>query len=167
MALVPGSKLGPYEIRGAFIWLLGSILFLAAELSGGAPRQADPPRIGIVQSPDEFDGYGCMLQLPSDYENRTDRVVVMINSEEEAVMNIDGSDVRLYRVGFDAGGAEKGIHSVDRYRTGDITVDIEFTVTKRCIPNDETCDLTEFAAAISIMRGAAKGMVSARGVCGG
>jgi len=143
------------------------IVPIATEQTRNATRRAAPPKIGFLQNPEEFDGFGCLLQLPMDHKNQTNRIVFMSNSEDEALVNIDGDDVRLNRVAFDGGSARKGIHSVDRFRKGDITAEVEFIQTKRCIPNDENCDLTEFDAVITIVRGLGKRSVATKGVCGG
>ena len=127
---------------------------------------AAAPRIGIVQNPDEFDGAGCRLQLPSDYQKANDRTVFVSNADEEAIMNIDGSDVRMYRVSVDSVGTTKGGHAVERYHKDDIEVDVDFVVTKRCHPNDENCEVTWFNAVITVKRGELKRTVSTKGICG-
>jgi hypothetical protein len=124
------------------------------------------PRIGIVQKPDEFDGAGCRLQLPSDYSKRNDRIVFVSNADEEAIMNIDGADIRMYRVSVDSVGSTKGNHVVERYRKDDIEADIDFVVTKRCHPDDENCEVTWFNAVITLKRGQLKQTVSTKGICG-
>lgn len=129
-------------------------------------QRREPPRIGIVQNPDEFDGAGCRLQLPSDYNKGNDRTVFVSNVDDEAVMNIDDIDVWMHRVALNAGGSRKGSHSVDRYKKDDIEVDVDFVVTKRCHPDDENCEVTWFDALITVKRGQLKRTVSTKGICG-
>src|SRR5689334_19644990 len=114
----------------SFAFIAGAIL-VAAPLRG---RQSETslPKIGIVRAPDDFDGYGCRFQLAEDYEKRNDRYLFASNSEEEAVMNIDGSDVRLYRSGFEGGSPDNGNRFVDFYRTDEFEVRVDLVVIKKC-----------------------------------
>jgi hypothetical protein len=146
-----------------FISLLASFVLMAVAAAG---QSAQPPRIGIVQNPDEFDGAGCRLQLPSDYQKTNDRTVFVSNADEEAIMNIDGTDVRMYRVSVDSVGSTKGGHAVERYHKDDIEVDVDFVVTKRCHPDDENCEVTWFNAVITVKRGELTRTVSTKGICG-
>jgi hypothetical protein len=146
-----------------FISLTACFVLMAVAAAG---QSAKPPRIGIVQNPDEFDGAGCRLQLPSDYKKGNDRTVFVSNVDEEAIMNIDGTDVRMYRVSVDAVGTMKGSHAVERYRKDDIEADVDFVVTKRCHPDDENCEVTWFNAVITVKRGQLMRKLSTKGICG-
>src|SRR5262245_7916030 len=98
------SAMKPRRLLAPFIVIVvGALAPLAAEQATTARPPAATLEIGIVQNPDEYDGFGCRLQFASDYDKRNDRHVFVSNSDEEAIMNIDGSDVRLNRVGFEGG----------------------------------------------------------------
>ena len=142
------------------------ILPLMAEQSKSPSQRAGAPRIGLVLHPDDFDGYGCRLQWPDDYWKSNARNFFVSNAEEEAIMNIDGVDLRMYRIGFDAGGSIKGSHSVDRYRKDEIEVHVDFVITKRCSPDDENCEVTLFDAVVTVMRGLSKRTIKTKGICG-
>jgi len=129
-----------------------------------AAQSAQPPRIGIVQTPDEFDGTGCRLQLPFDWQSN-DRLIFASNADEDAVMNIDDTDVWMHRVALDVGEGDNG-RVVDRYRKDDIEVEVDFVVTKRCHPSDESCEVTWFDAVITVKRGQLQQTVSTKGICG-
>ena len=157
------------NLSSIVIWLsmltAAVILPLMIEQSKSPSQRAGAPRIGLILDPGEFDGYGCRLQRPDDYWKNNATNVFVSNAEEEAIMNIDGVDVRMYRVGFDAGGSAKASHSVDRYRKDEIEVHVDFVITKRCSP-DETCELTLFDAVVTVMRGLAKRTIKTKGICG-
>jgi hypothetical protein len=129
--------------------------------------QSTTPQVGIVQNPDDFDGYGCRFQLASDYEKRNDRHVFVSSLDEEAIMNIDGSDVRLSRIGFEAGADNNGNRFVDQYRRDELAVRIELEVTRRCSPSDENCEVTLYDAVIVVTRGTSTHTVTTKGFCGG
>ena len=160
-AMKPGKFLAPF-----IVIVVAALAPLAAEQSTTVRAPAAPLQIGIVQNPDEFDGFGCRLQLAADYEKRNDRHVFASNVDEEAIMNIDGSDVRLNRVGFEAGAGSNSSRFVDRYRKNELDVSVDLLVTKRCDPSDENCEVTLFDAVITVALGTAKQSVSTKGFCG-
>jgi len=171
--LLCGSDLGtmsamkPRRFLAPFIVIaVAALAPLAAEQSTTARPPAPTVQIGIVQNPDEYDGFGCRFQLPSDYNKRNYRHIFVSNADEEAIMNIDGSDVRLNRVGFEAGASSNSSRFVDRYRKNELEVSVDLLVTKRCDPSDENCEVTLFDAVITVALGTAKQSVSTKGFCG-
>jgi hypothetical protein len=81
-------------------------------------------------------------------------------------MNIDGSDVRLYRTGFEEGFPGDGTRFVDFYRTDEFAVRVDLVVIKKCEPSDENCEITLYDAVIAVTRGTATRTTAAKGFCG-
>ena len=138
----------------------------AAAQSRTVPPAKAIPQVGIVQNPDEFDGAGCRLQLPADYEKRNERHVFVSNAEDEAIVNIDGSDVRLNRVNFEGGTGNSRNRFVDHYRREELEVRVDLVVTKKCDPSNDNCEVTLFDAVITVTRGVGKRTVRTKGFCG-
>ena len=148
------------------VTVVGAFAPLAAEQSGTVRSPAATLQIGIVQNVDEFAGFGCRLQLAPDYGKRNGRHIFVNDGEEEAIMNIDGSDVRLNRIGFESGAGNNSSRFVDIYGKDELDVRVDLLVTKRCDPSDENCEVTLFDAVITVTRGVAKETVPAKGFCG-
>ena len=140
-------------------------------------------RIGVIQNSDDFDGAGCKLQTPSDYQKGNGRSVFMSDYEGGAVMNIEGRDVRLrfasyderlanaaraWILGLDSSTEEvrKGLRSVLQYRAPEVEVRVDYVVTKVCKPNDESCEVTWFDAKITVTKASSKRTVDTKGICG-
>ena len=88
--------------------------------------------------------------------------------EEHAAMNINGRDVKLKLVnsqelipGFKVGG-----HSSFRYHDDSFDVQVIYTVTGVCKPDDEKCEVNEYNATITVTSGSTKQIVTAHGICG-
>jgi hypothetical protein len=104
--------------------------------------------------------------LPADYEKRNERHVFVSNAEDEAIVNIDGSDVRVSRVGFEGGTGNSRNRFVDHYRREELEVRVDLVVTKKCDPSNDNCEVTLFDAVITVTRGVGKRTVRTKGFCG-
>ena len=89
--------------------------------------------------------------------------------QEHAAMNIDGRDVKLKLVNSQELklGFKVGDHSTFRYHGADsYDVEVIYTVTGVCKPDDEKCEVTEFNAVITVTSGSASCSLPAHGICG-
>lgn len=96
------------------------------------------------------------------------KYILMSDYEEHAAMNINGRDVKLKLVNSQElkRGFKVGDHSSFRYRGDDFDVEVVYTVTGVCKPNDEKCEVDDYKATITVTSGSAKQSVTARGICG-
>jgi hypothetical protein len=152
--------LAPIALIAVAIWAP-----LAAEQSMNVSPAATL-QIGIVATPGDYDGAGCRFQLRSDFEKLNERYVFVANAEEQGILNIDGADVWLPRVGFDAGNGVGFSRFVDYYRKDGLEVRVDLVVTKKCEPSDENCEMTLYDSVLSVKRGAARRMLRTRAFCG-
>jgi len=125
-------------------------------------------KVGIVKNRDSFDGAGCSLQMPTDYQKHNDRCVFLSDFEDNATININGKDIKLKLVGRREPEREprNGDRSVFNYATQRIKVRVDFLVTGVCDPNDESCEVTYYDATLTITRGRTIRMVRTKGICG-
>jgi hypothetical protein len=125
-------------------------------------------RIAAIRDSDAFDGAGCSLQLLAGNVRTKNRMIFESNYEGDALMNIDGEDIKLRLVrGHEPNKRPgRGDRSTFAYRAGDIGVRVDFVVTGVCAPEDESCEVTQYTATIRISRGKSKRVVKAVGICG-
>lgn len=91
----------------------------------------------------------------------------MSDPEDNAKMNIDGSDVPLQLVKRVGPENEKvGRHSTEIYQAPGIKVSARYVTTAVCEPNDENCESTSYEATFTVTKGKRQQTVKLRGVCG-
>ena len=141
---------------------------ILAQTASANQNGLNPLKIGIVSNRDSFDGPGCSLQLPANYRKHNQRYTLLSDSEENAVMNIDGKDMNLKLVSHrePRGASKKGDRSTWTYSRVGIKVRVDFVVTGLCPPNDEACEVIYYDATITVTRGNNKQLVIVKGVCG-
>jgi hypothetical protein len=125
-------------------------------------------KVGIVRDPAAFDGPGCSLQLPADYKRQNERYVFLSDYEDNAVININGKDIKLKHVSHrePEGDPKKGDRSTWNYAGKGTTVRVDFVATGVCDPNDESCEVTYYDATITVTQGKAKRVTKVTGLCG-
>lgn len=83
-------------------------------------------------------------------------------------MNIDGRNVELTVLRDEEfkGDVRVGDRSFQTYRSGNLGVRIDYTVTRICDPNDEGCEVTWYSATITVTRSDSSQRAKVLGVCG-
>jgi hypothetical protein len=131
--------------------------------------------VGILKNSDDFNGAGCLLWSLRDRHYMPGKYVFASDYEEHAAMNINGRDAKLKLVDCQElrRGFKVGDHSSARYRGDGFDVEVVYTVTGVCKPDDEQCEVTDYNATITVRRGSTKQMLTARnlrqlvfGLCG-
>lgn len=83
-------------------------------------------------------------------------------------MNIGGRDTALALV--ESSGAKreskKGDRSTYHYRGEGVDVVVKYVVTGVCAPDDESCEVTNYDALITVATRSAKRTIRAHGICG-
>ena len=127
-------------------------------------------RIGYVTSRRVARGCNCAFQLPEDYAANRPRYVFVNDGESYALMNIDGQDMDLEFLSRQDPPSERiireGDGSTEVYRTGRVSVRIDYTVTRLCQPGDRDCEKTWYDAVITLVRDGARRSIKVRGICG-
>ncbi|HYM00485.1 MAG TPA: hypothetical protein VEZ90_16135 [Blastocatellia bacterium] len=131
-------------------------------------RSSTVPNIGIVQNTEPFDEGGCALQLPPDYAKHNRLYVFMRDYQSNAVMNINGTDVRLKLVSQQEpnGDPKVGDRSTYRFSGHQIDATVDLVVTHLCDPNDEACEVIEYDATITLTHGTSRRVIKTQGLCG-
>lgn len=130
------------------------------------------PLIGNIKNSSVVEGCGCYFQFPSESRKRnSNRFVFWSESEQEALMNIDGRDTKLKLVNSTNPPQEVkvGSRSSDTYTTSDgkITIRFDKVVTQMCKPGDEDCEFTAEDATITTFKGGRRGQaIKVTGGCG-
>src|SRR6185312_17495524 len=123
------------------------------------PRKPQTGRltIGILKSTDDFNGAGCLLWRIKDRRYMPGKYVFVSDYEEHAAMNINGRDVKLKLVNSQElkPGFKVGDHSSFRYHGDGFDVEVVYTVTGVCKPDDEKCEVNEYNATITVTSGSA------------
>jgi len=176
--------------RNASLLYFAVILFTLAACSGGTKLASKPsptpspqvarkeqsltstpesaPKIGIIQETKFFHDCGTSLMLPEDYKSHNDKYVFDADLGEFCRMNIDGHDVDLKMTG--GAGMDRELKVGDRYSetyTGDgLKARIDYVVTGVCAPNDESCEVINLDATITVERNGSKQQIKASGLLG-
>ena len=92
----------------------------------------------------------------------------MADFGERAVVNLGGRDTPLRLVESSGANREpkKGDRSMYHYRGEGVNVVIKYIVTGVCTPDDESCEVTNYDAEITVATRFGKRTVRAHGICG-
>ena len=152
------------------------LMMLVACSSGAKPAStqtpASPevvtPKIGIIHVPKFRIECGVALQLPEDYKGQNKKYVFDGDLAEGGQMNIDGRDVDLMMVDSDEPERELkvGDRFTETYAGDGLNAQIEYVVTGICDPTDESCEVINFDATITVERNGAKQQVKTSGLLG-
>lgn len=157
-------------------WYKAFFVFAVAS-SSTLPAQLRPFRFGarhqlavaVVRDTTAFDGIaGCSLWLHSEPEYSVKRYVFLSDDDGHAVMNINGRDIKLnlVRMYEPKRLLRKGTRSTYRYSAPGINVLLNYVVTGACAPDDESCEVIPYDAAITITATSSKQNLRAHGICG-
>ena len=134
----------------------------------GPERPQHQPTIAFVQNGADFDGTGCSLWLNNDRLFKDKTRIFLRDLGDRAVMNIGGSDKALMLV--ESFGVKdelkKGSRSTYRYRGDAVEVVVRYVVTGLCAPNDESCEVVNYDAVVTVITRSGKRTLRAHGICG-
>jgi hypothetical protein len=126
--------------------------------------------VGVVTDQEDFHDGGCELLSASDHSDayRSERYIFMSNFNGQAVMNINGHDLRLTLVRSIDPRKEPKIGDRSRYwyASGLISVQLDYTVTGSCARDDESCEVFYYNAVIRVLSGSITKTAFAHGLCG-
>ena len=131
-------------------------------------QPAKMPSIGVIRNADDFDGPGCSLWMRTVPLYTDGREVFRSDAADRAVMHIDGQD-RVMKV---VSPVERPVSPKigDRtsydYRSDGITVRVQYVVTGVCKPEDESCEVTNYDATVTVTSRSGTRVVQAHGICG-
>lgn len=128
------------------------------------------PKIGIVRStPSISSGCNCTMQFPADYRAQNQRAIFIDDYEGSAYMNIDGRDVKLKlttpshlrkRI------KRVGDRSSDVWVADGVRVRVDWIGSKVCKPIELDCEVTWYAATITLTRKGHSAIAKTKGTCG-
>ena len=143
-----------------------TLLLLSTGFLSIASQKTPPSRrslVAVLKDQNQI-GCGCYFSFISD---RRERCVFMSDPEDNARMNIDGSDVRLNLVKRVAPANEKvGRHSTEIYQAPGIKVTARYVTTAMCEPNEPGCESTSYDATFTVVKGNRQQTVKLEGACG-
>jgi hypothetical protein len=169
--------------QAILFFLMGSLLLSPKiAFSESSPPPSNPGKtstpavpqktlIGNLKNPDVVEGCGCYFQTPPEEKKKNSKKYIYMSDLEEtpAYMNIDGQDVKLKIDGTPPrlpDKVRKGFRYSRKYSAGSIKVQVDFVVTWLCPPKDESCEVTNYDAAISVVKGNQKQVIQTKGGCG-
>ena len=146
--------------------LLLLVLFSIPALEGRA--QSKPAlKLGVVTEKSLLDGCGCSVYRTIE-DNQNDRFLFVSDMDREAVINLDGKDLKLRVLSWKEkkGQLKVGDHSSETYAAGDVNVRLDFTVRQVCPPKDESCEAIWYDVKMTVTRKGRRTVVNAKGICG-
>jgi hypothetical protein len=150
------------------VFFIACISDLLSSSGQSAPKKS--PTVGVVTDQVEFENGGCQLLPSSDHSDpfNSERFVFMSDFNGRAVMNINGHDIlfNLVRSTDTRKQPRKGDRSQYWYSAGSISVEVDYTVTGVCPPDDESCEVSDYRATIRITAASARRSITAHGLCG-
>jgi hypothetical protein len=144
-----------------------ALLLPGASMVAGQKSQL----IGNIKNSKVVDGCGCYFQFPAESKKKGSKLFVFWSeSDEEALMNIDGRDEKLKLVNATEpkGGFKVGARTSMKYTNSDrsVTIIMDRVITRVCPKDDEDCEFIGYDATITITKGDLKQEVKVTGGCG-
>jgi hypothetical protein len=128
-----------------------------------SPAMAKPKLVNAIQNTRELQGAACSV-------SRADQKIIFWSTDDrEALMNINGRDVRLKLVSTSnttEGRGKVGDRWVATYKSGKMVVKITRVTTFVCPIGDQECEVTRYAVTIKVRNGDRQETVKATGECG-
>ena len=125
--------------------------------------------VGIISNTKDFLEGGCTLSLPAEPANSR-KYVFLSDWDENAVIHVDGRDVRLTLVRSQEkkGEPKKGDRSHKWYAGDEVSVRVEFVVRELCPEGEgfESCEVIYYDAVLHVRKGGTAKAVHAKGLCG-
>jgi hypothetical protein len=143
-------------------------LVLDSQAPRPTPKPEPQPALGFIRNTDDFDGAGCSLWRLGDRTYTDGRYILLADFGERAVVNLGGRDTPLKLVGSSGANREhkKGDRLMYHYRGEGVNVVIKYIVTGVCAPDEESCEVTNYDAEITIATRSGKRTLRAHGICG-
>jgi hypothetical protein len=171
MHLTMMNVLLPLTFFGVFLFLSPPNLASIVNFAQARPnpiKQSSPLVIANIQNSGVVEGCGCYFHSLADGQKGAEKFIFMADVNEDAWMNINGKDVKLRFISSSPDTAQPkiGQRSFSQYKSGNLRVRVDYIVTGVCQPNDEQCESTSYNARISVVRGASRRIIEAKGGCG-
>ena len=145
------------------------IILMPADLRSQSKAPPAPPlKLGIIKDDRQFDGCGCSLYLNRGDE-RNHRAVFLADFSENAAINLNGKDLKLRLTDSSPeknDNAKVGDRSWEIYKAGSTTLRVDYTITKVCDPNDESCEVIHYRATLTLIQKGQKTSIRTTGLCG-
>jgi hypothetical protein len=150
------------------IVVAGAAPHLIAQSRQPAEKGRNKPAIGFVLDSSDFDGAGCTLWSKADPAYTDGRHIFLADFDGRAVMNIDGLDqaLKLAWSSEEKGSLKIGKRSAYRYEGPGVTVSVRYVVTGMCKPDDESCEVTDYNAAVAVTTRSGMRRIQTHGICG-
>ena len=112
-----------------------------------------PLKLGIVQDKSMSGDCGCSVYLNVTDSKRA-RYLLLSNADGDAIVNLDGRDIRLrlVRQKEKSWNPKIGDRSWTIYAVGELSVRVDFVVARVCDPNDESCEVTWYNVKLTVSR---------------
>ncbi len=130
--------------------------------------QGEGIQIGILKNKSPAD-CGCYFYpIVAGGKRDYDKFLFISDSTGKAWININGRNLELKEVGRKQAKGEYGYCAGKRctYRDREVTVSIDFRVTRKCPPEPSGCEVTDYDAKISVEKDGIKKSVQSQGSCG-
>ncbi len=153
--------------------ICGCLLLLGAcrnpEASQQGGRRAYGLRIGHIRDMGDYlQSCGCAFQRPEDTGFNSLRCVLLVGTNNNALMNINDRDIRLQSVSHarPEGRLMNGDRYYGVYADETTQAEVEYVVVDTCSRVGRECRLADVNAIIKVTRSNQVRRINARGVCG-
>ena len=142
-----------------------AILALALAFRNVAHAQSQKLELGYVD--DGVFGCGCSISRNRSEERKL-KFILETPMDDATYIQLNGKRVTLRQVAASKLRRRErvGDRSWETYAAGDVTVRVDYVVTRVCGPNEEDCEVTNYRATMTISRGKQRLVVKGVASCG-
>jgi hypothetical protein len=112
-------------------------------------------------------GCGCSLSRNS-VEARKLKFLVVSPMDDATYIKLNGEKIKMHLVASSKRRTRErvGDRSWEKYAAGNVTMRIDYVVTRVCGPKEEGCEVTNYRAVLTVSRGAQTVVVKGIADCG-
>ena len=114
-------------------------------------------------------GYGCGCSMSRNAaEERKMKFILVAPMDDATYIQLNGKQITLRPVAVSRLKRRErvGDRSWETYTDGDVTVRIDYVVTRVCGPREEGCEVTNYRATMTVSRGKQRIVVKGIAACG-
>lgn len=146
---------------------MSSTNILRAQGKKTGEQSSSKSLVANIKNENAYSGCGCYFSYPSEEKKRLPKFVFISDDNKYAWMNIDGRDVRLsLKHSSNPKVRNIGSRLTRSYSASGVTVSVVYITTRICAPNDENCEVTDYAATFTVSKGSRRQTIKLKGGCG-
>ena len=144
-----------------------AILAFTFACGNTVPAQSSSQKLELGYVDEGAFGCGCSMSRNAS-EERNMKFILVTPMDDATYIQLDGKRVTLRAVAASRQRRRErvGDRSWEKYSAGDITVRVDYVVTRVCGQREEGCEVTNYRATMTISRGKQRLVVKGIASCG-